>query len=813
MAPTVLAPAVLAAVLALAGPALAATKPKPAPAPAAAATPAPTPAPAPAPAPTPTFGPKEIIERDLATCQRASEPNASRMRTCELMLDNRSATYDQRIKAGEALLSLLPDPAAQLPVIKQMLEIWPDNSDLLWRQYRALLALDRPRETYPILDTLEANEHQKYAARMGRARAQAWAGEFDASVETVRALRSASPAYTFPRNIYAAMTVQGTDVCCGILASVARDPKEIADFIATESDKRPHELVTVFALLTGNTAVIQQERADLEKDLAKDKIPPSIVRAVFDGLQATAENDWPKAVAAIDRFDAELQKVPDLKTELMGRAEDEQFYAAIRLMASLEAGKVLPGAELIISTMEASLTTGDSLGRSLLGYGRTLLKHASGDRAGALAAASTMIRDATGKDPASPDAAIEVYLYELAARVALAAGAPGDAIRWADRALREDPRCAPCYLAKAQALRARGDVGSVITEAGRAARLEETPEAYRLAAEAHRRTAALDPADPIAHLAQATLEIRKAQKLAPADPAVRAELEAIEAAFRAGGAPAAAPAPAPTPAPTPAPVVVAVAPPPPPPAPVSLLPASVAKERRVALVIANGAYTRVPGLENPAKDAKLVADSLKAAGFDLVQTVSDADRSKFLAALTAFEDEADKADWALVYYAGHGIEVDGTNWLVPVDAGLKSDRSIGDEAVSLNRVLDTVQNARLMRIVILDACRDNPFAQSMKRVATRSVGTRGLARQIEPPGGTLVVYAAKGGQTAQDGAGAANSPFATALAKTMSKPVVEVRKLFGLVRDDVLALTANGQEPHVYGTLGGADYYLNRVEK
>ncbi|MBT9289372.1 caspase family protein [Hyphomicrobiaceae bacterium 22] len=418
-----------------------------------------------------------------------------------------------------------------------------------------------------------------------------------------------------------------------------------------------------------------------------------------------------------------------------------------------------------------------------------------------------MIRDSVGKNPTAQEAALNVYLYELAARVALSAGAPADAIRWADLALREDPRCAACYLAKAQALRIRGDVGSVITEAGRAARLEETPEAYRLAAEAHRRTAALDSADPIPHLAQATLEIRKAQKLAPADAAVRAEAEAIQAAFRAGGAPAAAPPPAP------APVVVAAAPPPPPPAPVSLLPASVAKERRVALVIANSAYTRVPGLDNPAKDAKLVADSLKAAGFDLVRTVSDADRSKFVAALTEFEDEADKADWAVVYYAGHGIEVDGINWLVPVDAGLKSDRSIGDEAVSLNRVLDTVQNARLMRIVILDACRDNPFAQSMKRVATRSVGTRGLARQIEPPGGTLVVYAAKGGQTAQDGAGTTNSPFATALAKTMARPAVEVRKLFGLVRDDVLALTANAQEPHVYGTLGGADYYLNRIEK
>ncbi|MBT9289370.1 hypothetical protein [Prosthecodimorpha staleyi] len=528
---------VVGAALALAGPALAATKPKPAPAPA--ASPAPTPAPAPAPDPARTFGPEEIIKRDLATCQSASEPEASRTRTCELMLDNRSATYDQRIKAGNALLSLLPEPAAQVPVIKQMLEIWPDNpdnTDLLWRQYRALLALDRPRETYPILDTLEANEHENYAARLGvrlgRARAQAAAGDFDASVETVRALRSAAPAYTFPRNIYAAKVVQDLGICCGYQAWATREPKTMDDYIAAAPDERPHEIVMVYALLTGNTALIQQERTDFETELAKDKVPTGAIRALFDGMQATVANDWTKVIEAFDRYDAELLKNPDFKAEVMREPGEELDYDFMRLMAGLEAGKVPPGADLVMAALEDPFGSDDPVLRRSRGYSRTLLKHARGDGAGALAAAEAMIRDSVSKIPTAQEAALNVYLYELAARVALAAGAPADAIRWADLALREDPRCAACYLAKAQALRARGDVGSVITEAGRAARLEETAEAYRLAAEAHRRSAALDPADPIPHLAQATLEIRKAQKLAPADPAVRAEAEAIEAAFR-----------------------------------------------------------------------------------------------------------------------------------------------------------------------------------------------------------------------------------------------------------------------------------------
>jgi uncharacterized caspase-like protein len=172
-----------------------------------------------------------------------------------------------------------------------------------------------------------------------------------------------------------------------------------------------------------------------------------------------------------------------------------------------------------------------------------------------------------------------------------------------------------------------------------------------------------------------------------------------------------------------------------------------------------------------------------------------------IAALREFEREAEKADWAVVYYAGHGIEVGGVNYLIPVDAALKVDKDVQDEAVPLDRVLSAIESAKRLRLVILDACRDNPFVTSMKRsIASRSIG-RGLA-QIEPDGGVLVAYAAKHGQVALDGDGA-NSPFVDALVKRLETPGLDISLLFRQVRDDVLAATRRQQEPYVYGSLPG----------
>ena len=225
--------------------------------------------------------------------------------------------------------------------------------------------------------------------------------------------------------------------------------------------------------------------------------------------------------------------------------------------------------------------------------------------------------------------------------------------------------------------------------------------------------------------------------------------------------------------------------------------ASARADTRAALVIGNSAYDAVGALPNPQRDAALVADTLKGEGF-AVTLVQNASRAALLQALNRFNDQADAADWALVYYAGHGIEVGGTNYLLPTDARLKVDRDAQDEAVPLTRVLDTVANARKLRVVILDACRNNPFAASMRRsVATRAVD-RGLAR-VEPQAGILVVYAAKEGEVAEDGRDA-HSPFTTALVSRLKQPGLEVSRLFNVVTADVLDATGRRQRPFVYGS-------------
>jgi uncharacterized caspase-like protein len=230
-------------------------------------------------------------------------------------------------------------------------------------------------------------------------------------------------------------------------------------------------------------------------------------------------------------------------------------------------------------------------------------------------------------------------------------------------------------------------------------------------------------------------------------------------------------------------------------------------EKRVALVIGNSSYDKVARLPNPANDAALVAETFKSAGFDSVDLRRDLKIADMRRVLRDFIAKSRDADVAVVYYAGHGIEIDGTNYLVPVDAVLESDTDIYDEAMSLDRVLVAVEPAKKLRLVILDACRDSPFTKSMKRtVASRAIG-RGLAK-VEPTSpNTLIAYASKAGSTASDGDGK-NSPFTTALVNHVVKPGLDLRRAFGYVRDDVLKSTGNKQEPFVYGSLGGDDVPL-----
>jgi uncharacterized caspase-like protein len=230
-------------------------------------------------------------------------------------------------------------------------------------------------------------------------------------------------------------------------------------------------------------------------------------------------------------------------------------------------------------------------------------------------------------------------------------------------------------------------------------------------------------------------------------------------------------------------------------------------EKRVALVMGNSAYQNVSRLANPANDSEAMSAILKSASFDVVELKRDLKANEMRRTLRDFSDRARNADIAIVYFAGHGIEIDGMNYLIPVDAVLERDIDAFDEAIPLDRILMVIEPARQLRLVILDACRDNPFNKTMKRtIGARAIG-RGLAK-VEPTSpNTLIAFAAKAGSTASDG-DSKNSPFTAALVKYLLKPGLDLRKAFGFARDDVLKATNNKQEPFIYGSLGGNDLAL-----
>jgi formylglycine-generating enzyme required for sulfatase activity len=226
-------------------------------------------------------------------------------------------------------------------------------------------------------------------------------------------------------------------------------------------------------------------------------------------------------------------------------------------------------------------------------------------------------------------------------------------------------------------------------------------------------------------------------------------------------------------------------------------------EKRVALVIGNSAYRNVPSLPNPANDADQVAALFRSAGFSAVELRHDLGIAEMRRAISDFAEAASDLDVAVIYFAGHGIEIDGANYIIPVDARLLRDFDIEDETVSVDRILKSIEPARKLRLVVLDACRDNPFLKTMKRsIASRSVG-RGLAKVEPAVSDTLIAFAAKAGSVALDG-DARNSPFTLALLHNIATPGLDLRIAFGRVRDEVLKTTDRRQEPFVYGSLGGS---------
>ncbi|MBR1281849.1 caspase family protein [Bradyrhizobium sp. AUGA SZCCT0177] len=228
-------------------------------------------------------------------------------------------------------------------------------------------------------------------------------------------------------------------------------------------------------------------------------------------------------------------------------------------------------------------------------------------------------------------------------------------------------------------------------------------------------------------------------------------------------------------------------------------------ENRIALVIGNGSYEKVPELPNPPRDAADIARALERLNFKVTQT-KNATAHEMRKAIVDFGRAAEGAEMAVVFYAGHGMEVGGENWLIPVNAELRSDADIESEAVSLRSISLQVSKARQLGLVILDACRNNPFAAKMKRsLSTRAVA-RGLA-PTEPSDNVLIAYAARDGTTASDGEGR-NSPFTIALLRHIETPGLEISFLFRRVRDDVMAATKREQQPFVYGSLSKEEIYL-----
>jgi len=226
--------------------------------------------------------------------------------------------------------------------------------------------------------------------------------------------------------------------------------------------------------------------------------------------------------------------------------------------------------------------------------------------------------------------------------------------------------------------------------------------------------------------------------------------------------------------------------------------------RRLALVIGNAAYGSAGKLANPENDANAIAEALKGDGFEVTE-ILNVSRADFIAALNKFEDQASTADWATIYFAGHGLQIGGINYLIPVDARLTADRDVPDEAIPLDRLLDAVAGARKFGLIVVDACRNNPFLAAMK-ATTRAGRTRGLAR-VEPEGTTLVEFSARDGQEALDG-DSSNSPFAAALAKLLTTPGIEVGKLLREVRADVLTATGKQQEPMFTGNIPPEDLFF-----
>ena len=221
-----------------------------------------------------------------------------------------------------------------------------------------------------------------------------------------------------------------------------------------------------------------------------------------------------------------------------------------------------------------------------------------------------------------------------------------------------------------------------------------------------------------------------------------------------------------------------------------------------ALVIGNGAYSGSGQLENPVNDANAISQKLRLMGFT-VTTVTDANRQRLVQAMTQFRKTAAAADITLLFYSGHGVQIFGTNYMLPIDVDQTDPAQATIQGVRLNEVIENFLPGKT-KIVFLDACRDNP----LQRTADRSV-TKGLA-PISVAEGTLISYATKDGQTASDGVGQKNSPFTTALLEQIGEPA-DIAVVLRRVRERVMKATGGKQQPWEYGSLTGGELILSAI--
>jgi uncharacterized caspase-like protein/Tfp pilus assembly protein PilF len=395
------------------------------------------------------------------------------------------------------------------------------------------------------------------------------------------------------------------------------------------------------------------------------------------------------------------------------------------------------------------------------------------DNSGALADIYEAIRLEPGND----------VFYLLRAESYLRKSQIAEAQADADRALGINPRSGSAHASRGRIALAQGRIEVALGEFTQAVELDEQqPDAFASRGATYERSGKTD---------LAVADYRRVLTLTPTDKMDRdaqamARQRIVALTTTVANAPAAATATA----------AVSVAAPPP--------------GRRIALVIGMSAYVNVPPLRNPASDARAMADVFRRLGFAEVIEREDLTRTKLEEALKDFGDKAADADWAVIYYAGHGVEMNGVNYLVPVDAKLARAEHVEDEAVTLTRVLSKAEAARQLRMVILDACRNNPFRLAAAEGRSRSIG-RGLS-PVEPARGVLVAYAARDGTTADDG-DSGHSPFTQALLTHLETPGVDIRIMFSKVRDTVLAKTNNAQEPFTYGSLPGQEFYFRQAAR